>query len=123
MLYANEVRTYICICCPLGCAVEVTFDSKGSVAEVAGHSCERGRLYAIEESSAPVRTTTSFIFVEGYLEPLSVKTASPVPKDRIGDVLEAIKGCRLRSPVASGSVIIENVCGTGVDVIATKTIF
>ena len=38
------------------------------------------------------------------------------------DVMEAIHAVRIVSPVRIGDVVIENVCGTGVNVIATRNI-
>ena len=60
--------------------------------------------------------------VEGCLEPVSVKTASPVPKARVADVLAACLSARLAAPVAAGDVIVADACGTGVDVVATKSV-
>ena len=36
------------------------------------------------------------------------------------DVLAAVAALRLDAPVAAGDVLIEDVCGTGVAVVATK---
>lgn len=122
MQYATEVRTYTCICCPLGCPLEVSIDERGDVAEVSGYSCARGKEYAMGEAVAPVRMVTAIVCVEGSFEPLSVKTAHPVPKDSIQGVLDAVSGLQLSAPVSAGAVLIDNVCGTGVDVIATKSV-
>ena len=34
----------------------------------------------------------------------------------------AIRAAKIQAPVHIGDVVVENVCGTGVDVIATKTV-
>ena len=120
MQFATEVKSYTCICCPLGCQLEVAFDEDGRIAEVSGYTCARGKEYALEEAVRPVRMVTAIVCAEGCLEPLSVKTASPIPKDRIRDVLAAIADLAVSAPVRSGDVLIENVCETGVAVIATK---
>ena len=44
------------------------------------------------------------------------------PKEKIFDVMEVIRKTTVKAPVRIGEVIIENVCGTGADVIATKTV-
>ena len=93
MQLATEITTFTCICCPLGCQLEVSFDEQGSVAEVSGNTCGRGAAYAEREAAAPERMVTAVLPVEGCLEPVSVKTASPVPKARVADVLAA---CPLR---------------------------
>ncbi|WP_139653444.1 DUF1667 domain-containing protein [Raoultibacter phocaeensis] len=122
MQLATEVRTYTCICCPLGCSIEVSIDEDGCVTDVSGYSCARGKEYAANEAIRPERMVTAIVCAKGCLEPLSVKTASPVPKESIAEVLEAIRALRLEAPVRTGAVLIEDVCATGIAVIATKDI-
>lgn len=122
MQFATDIVTFTCICCPLGCRVEVTLDENGQVAEVSGYTCKRGADYAAQEAVAPERMVTAVLPVEGCLEPVSVKTASPVPKARVADVLAACLSARLAAPVAAGDVIVADACGTGVDVVATKSV-
>ena len=52
--------------------------------------------------------------------PLSVKTAEPVPKDLIPEVMEQLKKIHISAPIAMGQIILPNICGTGVDIIATR---
>ena len=122
MQLATEIRTFTCICCPLGCVLEVSFDEQGGVAEVAGNTCKRGADYAVREATAPERMVTTVLTVSGCLEPLSGKTATPVPKDRVADVLAACAAVHLAAPVAAGEVVIADVCGTGVSEIASKSV-
>lgn len=107
----------ICIRCPIGCRLTVT-DSL----TVSGNQCKRGMEYAIEEMTAPKRIVTSLIKLVGADEPLSVKTEAPIPKELIFDVLEEIKKLRLKAPIEIGTVLIENILGTGVNIVATKTV-
>jgi len=65
---------------------------------------------------------TSLIEVPGSSEPLSVKTRTAIPKDRIFDCLKAIRACQVRLPVRIGDVILPDVLGTGVDVVATRNL-
>jgi CxxC motif-containing protein len=122
MLFANEVKTFTCICCPMGCQLEATFDDDGTVSEVTGFACNRGKAYAEQEAVDPVRMITAVVCVAGCLEPMSVKTADPVPKARISEVLDEIRTLELHAPIQAGSVLIGDVAGTGVPVIATKTV-
>lgn len=122
MQFATDVSTFTCICCPLGCSIEVSFDEEGAVAEVSGHTCKRGADYAAQEAVAPERMVTAVLSVAGCLEPVSVKTARPVPKERMLDVLAAIAALRLEAPIAAGQQLIDDVCGTGVPVVATKSV-
>ncbi|MDO4501546.1 MAG: DUF1667 domain-containing protein [Coriobacteriia bacterium] len=118
-------ETYTCICCPLGCQVSLTI-SQGvngmDVSNVLGHGCVRGKNYARQEAVHPVRMVTAAVPVQGCLCPVSVKTADAVPKNLIRAVLAELSDLSLVPPVREGDVLIPDVCGTGVDVIATKTV-
>ena len=122
MQFATDIAAYTCICCPLGCRIEVALDENGQVSEVSGYTCKRGADYAAQEAVAPERMVTAVLCVSGCLEPVSVKTQRPVPKAAMKDVLAAIAALRLDAPVAAGDVLIEDVCGTGVAVVATKSV-
>lgn len=122
MQLATDIATFTCICCPLGCEIEVSFDEEGRVADVAGNTCKRGADYATKEATGPERMVTAVLPVAGCLEPVSVKTASPVPKALVRDVLDAIAALELDAPVAAGEQLIADVCGTGAAVVATKSV-
>jgi CxxC motif-containing protein len=49
-----------------------------------------------------------------------LKTASDVPKSKVMDVIRDLAGVSVPCPVQIGDVLLRNVAGTGVDVIATK---
>ena len=122
MQFATDIAAYTCICCPLGCRIEVALDENGQVSEVSGYTCKRGADYAAQEAVAPERMVTAVLCVSGCLEPVSVKTQRPVPNAAMKDVLAAVAALRLDAPVAAGDVLIEDVCGTGVAVVATKSV-
>ena len=54
-----------CISCPLGCPLKVETDEKGAVVQVTGNTCKRGEIYGRKEVTAPERTVTSTVKVEG----------------------------------------------------------
>jgi CxxC motif-containing protein len=117
-----ETRELICINCPLGCIVNVETDN-GEIKKISGHSCRRGEVYARKEIINPVRIVTSTIRVKNGEKPLvSVKTKNTVPKDKIFECMAEINRKYIAAPVLSGDVIIENVAGTGVDIIATNDV-
>ena len=106
MQFATDIAAYTCICCPLGCRVEVALDENGQVSEVSGYTCKRGADYAAQEAVAPERMVTAVLCVSGCLEPVSVKTQRPVPKAAMKDVLAAVAALRLDAPVAAGDVLL-----------------
>ena len=44
------------------------------------------------------------------------------PKEDIEKAMELLKPVQVKSPVHIGDVVVSNVCGTGVDWIATKNV-
>ncbi len=115
-------RTLTCIGCPMGCTIEVELDEAGNYISSKGWSCLIGKRYAQEEVTAPVRTVTALVGVNGRTEPLSVKTANPIPKEKIFDCLQELKDVRVNVPVHIGDVILQDICKSGVPIVATKNI-
>ena len=112
----------ICIGCPLGCPLTVEMEGN-EVKSVAGNTCPRGDAYAKKELTNPTRIVTSTVRVAGgKLAMVSVKTESDIPKGKIFDCVKALKEVEVVAPVKIGDVIVENVAGTGVNIIATKNV-
>ena len=110
-----------CISCPLGCPLKVETDGAGQVVSVTGNTCKRGEAYGRKEVTAPTRTVTSTVKVEGAGVPVvSVRTKTDIPKEKIFDCMAAIRKAVAQAPVHIGDVVVADVCGTGVDVVATK---
>ena len=87
---------------------------------VKGNGCRRGADYAVQEATNPMRTLTSLVKLEGGAELLCpVKTSAPIPKSVIGAALQAVKAARANAPVQIGDVIIQDIAGTGVNLVAT----
>ncbi|MFH1513113.1 MAG: DUF1667 domain-containing protein [Bacillota bacterium] len=112
-------QTITCINCPLGCRMTVEVDGN-KVTQVKGAGCKRGITYAQQEAVAPTRMVTAVVSVPECALPLSVKTASPIPKDKIFDCMRAIEAAKPSMPIRIGDVICKNVCGTGIDVVSTR---
>ena len=118
-------RELTCIGCPLGCRIEVLLDDKGEVTLVTGNTCQRGEKYARKEVTAPTRIVTSSVNVYGSRmgeRTVPLKTASDIPKGRMMDVIRELAGVSVPCPVHIGDVILRDVAGTGVDVVATKNV-
>lgn len=116
---SEKMREFTCISCPLGCQLTVTVD-EGRVTKVEGSTCRRGERYAEQEALHPVRMVTSLVDVAGCDMPVSCKTCEAISKGTIDDCLRTLRGIELQPPVHRGDVIVKDICGTGVDVIATK---
>lgn len=117
-----EKRELTCIGCPMGCQVTVTMDGD-NIVDVTGNTCKRGDVYARKEVTNPTRIVTSSVKVKGgSLNMVSCKTASDIPKGKIFDITKALTDIEVAAPVKIGDVILKDVCGTGVDIVATKNI-
>lgn len=114
-------ETITCINCPVGCRMTVVRDGE-TVLSVTGNTCKRGENYARQECVAPERMITAVAPVQDREMPVSLKTRTPIPKKRIADCMRAVMEKPFQPPIATGDVLIPNVCGTGVDVIATKAV-
>lgn len=111
-----------CIGCPLGCPLTVTMEGN-EVVEVKGNTCPKGAIYAKKEVTNPTRIVTSTVRVTGGSSPMvNVKTASDIPKGKIFECVEALKDIILVAPVKIGDVVLDDVAGTGVAVVAARNV-
>ncbi len=118
----TEERRLTCIICPKGCSLRVRLEA-GRVTLVEGNHCKRGAQYAEKEVTNPTRTVTTTIPIRGGCEKiLSVKTRTDIPKAKVQACVQALKNVTAEAPVQIGDVILSDVAGTGVDIIATKEI-
>ena len=100
----------ICIKCPRGCEITINGDS------ITGNACPRGLEYAKEELTCPMRTVT-YLCKSGDLV-IPVKTDKDVPKSKIFDVVNEISKLNI-GDAKIGDILIENVLGTGANVVVT----
>lgn len=113
-------RELTCIGCPMGCELTVEVEN-GVAVSVTGNTCKIGENYAKNEISAPVRTVTTTMLSESG-RPVPVKTAGQIPKEKIFEVTAAVKAARAKLPVKVGDILLADVSGTGIDIIATKSV-
>ena len=115
-------RELTCIGCPMGCPLIVTMEA-GEVISVTGNTCKRGDVYARKEVTNPTRIVTSTVRVSGGdADMVSVKTKEDIPKGKIFECVKALKSVEVPAPVHIGDVLVKDVAGTGVDIVATKNV-
>ncbi len=115
------MREIICILCPRGC--ELTVRDEHSEPDVTGHGCRKGREFALKEIESPTRvlcTTVKTAFPE--VPVLPVRVSAEIPKEKIYELMELIDSHTVRSPLSCGDVVIPDILGLGVDLIATSSI-
>ena len=115
-------RELTCIGCPMGCPLIVTMEA-GEVISVTGNTCKRGDVYARKEVTNPTRIVTSTVRVSGGTIPMvSCKTKEDIPKEKIFAIINALCGITVPAPVSIGDILVQDVAGTGVDIVATKNV-
>lgn len=104
-----------CIMCPRGCELTVT-QNKGKIT-VTGNSCPRGVIYGEREVTSPERVVTT---IKKFGDKtISLKTDKPVPKEKVFDVLKAIKSAKVQKNISLNNVFIKNVAGTSSNIVVT----
>ena len=112
-------RNLICIICPRGC--QLTAEHNNGILQVHGYSCPKGEAYAVNEFLHPMRTVTATIRVSNRVNTMvSVKTALPIPKDKMMDVMAVLRKTEITAPVKLGDVVLRDIFGS--DVVITKNI-
>lgn len=115
-------RELICIGCPMGCPIVVEMED-GKVLSVTGNTCSRGESYARKEVTNPTRIVTTTVRVDGGKVPMiNVKTEQDIPKDKIFECIAALRGVTMKAPIHIGDIILENVAGTGVNIVAAGNV-
>ncbi len=113
-------KEIICTICPLGCRITVEGEGE-EIRSVEGYTCKRGLEYASAEFAHPVRILSTTVKVAGDAgELLPVRSAAPVPKEKLFECMEVIRSVEVNLPVAMHDVIVADICGTGIDIVATK---
>jgi len=112
------MKNIICTLCPKGCHLSVDLENK----IVEGNGCIRGKDYGISELTAPMRTLTSTVKIEGAIyRRCPVKSSRDVPRELVPEIMKLLDGVNLTAPVALGDKILKNVLDTGADIVVTKS--
>lgn len=115
------IERLTCLLCPIGCELDV--EPKGDAVRVQGQQCDKGIDFAAEEILRPKRNLATSVPLSGTEDRMvSVRLSDRVPRDMIFLILKEIAALRPAAPVRRGDVLIADVLGTGVDVIATRTV-
>lgn len=124
---ASTTRHFHCTTCPSECAltIETRIDENGleHVLSVQGNRCARGRKFAEQEIIRPMRILATTIVVRGGDEKLlPVRTARPIPRDLHLSAMRDIRHTSVTAPVHMGDVVMSDLLGTGVDLVASMNV-
>lgn len=116
-------KNLVCIVCPVGCRLTIEEDQTIEQGyKITGNKCKRGIAYGIEEMTHPTRMVPTTVKIEGaFLNRLPVRTDKPISKDLIFKAMDVINDYTASAPVKMGDVLIENILGTDVNIIATRS--
>lgn len=111
----------ICVNCPKGCRVTVHLEDN-KITEIKGYSCKEGLSYAEQEITRPMRILTSTVRIDGAMgRVLPVITESEIPLDIWREAMSEIRVLRVTAPVEINDVIVRDFMGTGVNLIASRS--
>lgn len=116
-------REITCIVCPIGCQlVAIPNNDSEWGYEVSGNQCKRGIDYAKNEIINPTRVLPTTVKIRNaHLPRLPVKTDKPIPKSKIFECMKVINSIEVEAPVKMGEIIIEDILGTGANIVATRS--
>lgn len=117
---AITTKNLTCIVCPRGCTLTVTLDSdlENPVVSVEGQGCKRGVDYATAECTHPTRVlTTTAPTVDGGVVPC--KTDRAIPRELLFEAMKAVNALSAPAVVRIGDILLENLLGTGANIVAT----
>ena len=117
-----ETKEFICTVCPNSCSLIVQLGPDGGVEQVAGNRCPRGAAFARQDAVCPVRVLTSTVLIrseDGSEALLPVRSSGPFALSQHARIMELLRHMTVRAPVRMGDVVLPNLLGTGVDLIAS----
>lgn len=124
----TETLQFNCTTCPSECllTVKVERDANGAVVEVrsvTGNSCPRGDTFAHQELTCPMRVLTTTVAVSGSDEALlPVRTSEAIPLALHAQAMDLLRGVVIEAPIRMGDVVLEDLLGTSIDLVASMNI-
>ncbi|MFW5904384.1 MAG: DUF1667 domain-containing protein [Thermoplasmatota archaeon] len=116
---SSDRKEVLCTRCPKGCRLKLKVEDDEVV--VRGYECKLGEEYGKQEGRNPKRVVPTTVRIrKGRWPRLPVRTDDTIPLDKIDDVMDEIRGLVLDAPVKKGDIVMENVAGTSVSMIAER---
>ena len=116
-----EQKELVCVNCPKGCRITVTLED-GKVKEIRGFSCDKGKQYAAQETTRPMRILTTTVRIEGArLRVLPVITDKEIPLDQMSEAMDQVRKITVQAPIKVNDVIIADFLGTDANLVASRS--
>ena len=114
-------KEFICIVCPSSCRLSVS-EEDGAI-KVKGNECRQGEEHGKEEYREPLRMlSTTLAVANGNLPRLPVISSREIPKAKLYEALSLLYKIQVAAPMRCGDIIVKNICDTGADVIASRSL-
>lgn len=115
-------KTYTCIVCPKSCSGTLIIQENGSLC-TEGFGCKNGERYAENEYRNPKRMlTTTVRITHAPYALLPVTSSQEISRTVFNDCLQYLYRIQVDAPIKEGEVIVSNILGTGVDIIAARSL-
>ena len=112
-------KKLVCVVCPVGCRLQVTGTLKDL--QVVGNVCDKGITYAYDEITNPLRVVCTTAKITGGIHSvIPVRTDKPIPDKYKLEVVKEVNKLTLTAPITMGDVIISDIFGTGVNIVAQR---
>ncbi len=86
---------------------------------VSGNACANGAEYGRQEALEPLRPLLTTVATDTPLKPrLAVRSERDFPLARVLEAMEVLDGITAHAPLRTGDVLVENMLGTGIRIIA-----
>lgn len=117
-----ETKELVCLACDYSCTLALNLENSKLIS-VQGNKCNKGILYANKQYIIPCRIVTTIIRVNnGSSRTLPVKSELGVPKSLIFSILNELNDLTVNAPINNGDIIKENICNTGINIIAAGNV-
>lgn len=114
-------KEMICVNCPMGCHLVVEME-EGQVVSITGNRCPKGEAYGRQECIQPMRYLTTTVRIHGAIHRvLPVISEKEIPLELMKTAMEEVRFAEVKAPVQEGDVVLKNLAGTGVNLIASRS--
>lgn len=114
-------KEFVCIVCPSSCRLTVE-EVDGNIT-VTGNTCKRGLAHGTSEFTNPTRMLTTTVSIDNAIQKrLSVVSTGELPKSQLPECLQHLYSIKLTAPVVAGDVVVANILGSGVDIVAAHSL-
>jgi len=116
-----EKKHFVCVVCPIGCEIDVVHDGE-KIISMEGNKCKKSEEFVSQEMIEPMRTLTTTVRIQGARwAVIPVRSDRAVPKRLFPRIMKQLRRIRLKAPVNMLDVVVKDIVGTGVNIIATRT--